>query len=415
MWSILNSALLIAGLFYLQVSSRVPLDLFSILAFLCTWLFVFVSLLPGRQRSYHVIQLSVCFLVIALTVLHGLDWQIRQRLSTSPASYVHDHTLQMEGAVQALVRGQNPYDISYRGTPMEEWWSGNPALNHVIALPFTFLKSVPIYMAWQGLFGWYDDRLSHLPFFVLLLVSLYFLPKRPELRITALLVFVFNPLFFPFFIDGRSDIIFVSLLFASLVAARHAYWTLSLCCVALAACSKHTAWFFVPFFAMYLASLPHLPKRFWQRLVWPALIIGGLILPFLLWNPAAFFDDIWVFPAGGSASSFPIAGFSLQKVFVDMKLLQHVGVYFPSWILQLMLLPWLLLLLMQIRRSPTVANVLLSYAFFLWPFLFFSRFFHDNYMGVIIGVLAIGVLLHYEDTLDVLVTKKATRQKIAKH
>jgi hypothetical protein len=408
------SALLIAGLFYLQVSSRVPLDLFSILVFLCTWVFVLLCFLPTRKPLYHYIQMSLCLFVIALTVLHGLDWQIRQRLRTSPASYVHDHTLQMEGAVQALVSGRNPYDISYRGTPMETWWKGNPALNHVIALPFTFLKSVPVYVAWQGLFGWYDDRLSHLPFFLLLLVALYFLPKSPELRITGLLVFVFNPLFFPFFIDGRSDIIFVSLLFASLAAARYEFWTLSLCCTALAVCSKHTAWFFVPFFAMYLASLPNLPKHFRRRLVWPALIIGGLILPFLLWNPAAFIDDIWAFPAGTTASSFPIAGFSLQKVFVDMGLLQHVGVYFPSWVLQLILLPWLIVLLMQVRRRPTVANVLLGYAFFLWPFLFFSRFFHDNYMGVIIGVLAVGVLLHYEDHLNLTVAKKATRQKIAR-
>jgi len=325
-------------------------------------------------------------------------WQeIGLRRQTEPYQHVHDNTMQMEGAVSFLLQGNNPYAMSYRGTPMEQWWHENPALDHVIALPFAFLKSVPVYLLWNNLFHWYDDRLSQLMLLGVAIGSLFVLYKKPTFKLLAVTVFVFNPLFAKFVIEGRSDIVFLSFLLASLACLRRQHIQASLLLLTLAVTSKHTAWFIVPFFVTYLAAQEYFTRHAIRKLAPSLLLATIIVLPFALWDWHSFIDDIYSYPAGTILTSYPINGYSLSMALVTMKILPNPGVYFPAPLLQIFLVPLLGWLVYDLYHRPSMGRMMLYFGALLWPFWFLSRFLNDNYLGVLIAIFALGLLLLYDE------------------
>lgn len=363
-------------------------------------LFVYVGISIGaRPASATAQRLKTVLLlgIILFTVSHQTIRYIALRLESEPHRYVHDHPLQMEAAVSFLLQGENPYAVSYRGTVMEPWSDVNPALEHVIALPFTIVKSVPLYLLWQGLFGWYDERISHLVLLWLGIGALFLLFRRHDAKLAAISLFVFNPLFAQFFTEGRSDVVFLSLLLAALAALRSGRPQAALLLLALSATSKHMAWFMVPFFLTYLFATGYFKQNTLRKLAPSALLTCAIVLPFALWNWPAFFDDIYRFPAGTLPTSFPINGYGLSKALFDMGIVASLHGPFPSGPLQLLLLPLLAVLMADLKRRPSMGRMVLYYGAFLWPFLFLSRFLHDNYLGVIITIFGLAVLLLHEE------------------
>ena len=113
---------------------------------------------------------------------------------------------------------------------------------------------------------------------------------------------------------------------------------------------------------------------------------------FVLWDGPAFFDDTWAFNVGLSEVSYPIGGtpgYGLANLVNVFHLAPSRYHYFPFWIFHLFVtLPVGIVLVRWLRRKPTVASTAVSFALFLFVFLFFSRIFHHNYLGPIFFLLA---------------------------
>ncbi len=402
MISVLDAVVVIAGglAFFVRVAdSGISLLVSSLLLFAYAGVTFFW---PWSERVAHGLKTALLACLLVSTVGYQTIHAINKRHASPPPQtrFVHDHPLQIEASVDVLLKGENPYTADFRKTPMVNWWSGNPALTHVIALPVTFLKSVPFSMAWHALFGWYDDRISHLCLLALLLCALYALPRHPMLKLVSVAAVAFNPLFTNYFIEGRSDVIFLSFLISSLAMLRRGWTEVALLFLALALGSKHTAWFILPFLAVYLWRKGVFRPERQHVLVLPLFLLAAIFVPFLLWDYGAFIEDIIAYPAGTIATSYPINGYGLSRILVTLHVLPNTRAAFPIGLFAVVLVPLLALLLRHMWHKFTLGNMLLCYVAFLWPFWFVSRFFNENYMGVVAIVMTLAAIMLHDEKLN---------------
>jgi hypothetical protein len=395
---VIDSVLLIAGVLTL-IGTRGYMGGAELLAILLLFAYGAISFFVKNQKdSVWYTKLLLLIFIIQLTLVHQTAVQMQQRRDGEPHKHVHDHILQIEEASRFLMNGQNPYAMDYRGTTLEPWWPENPALDHVIALPFTILKTVPVMAVWEGFFGWYDDRITHLILLCLSVAALFTLFRKFEYKLIAIIAFCFNPLFADYFVDGRSDIIFLSFILMSLACLRYKWMQASLVLMAIAITSKHSAWFIVPFYGAYLWQTGYLRGRgLVQKLLPAALLVAAIVLPFALWDFGAFFADIYSYPAGTLSTSYPVSGYSLSAAFRTMEIPLHPLV--PK-ILTLLLLPWLVWLIIYVKKLPSFGRIMIAYASLIFPFWLLSRFFHDNYMGVVVILLVLGILFIHDEPED---------------
>ncbi len=382
-----------------------PLPVWSTIAN-CFWVLAIVCLgvdLAGRPwatniRTAAVAASAVLLLVVSTLALVGLRRQF------GPASYVHDNAILIEEGVKQLLSGHNFYTADYRGTALAAWqggqfydatsqtWFPNPALFHYITLPFYTLGSAAVAVVSLMVVGFYDQRFTHLLALGLLAGAAWTLPRRRQDRISYLIVLLLNPLAVAAITMGTSDIFVLAWLIAAIAAFAAGRGTLGAVSLALAATSKQTAWVVLPLVAAYWWWAE--PRRRRELLWLPGLALA-IIAPFALWNWPAFWDDVYRYPAGTLPTSYPIYGLGLSV------LLQLVGfppsprAYFPYSLLQLALAgPLLAVLLWWQRRDNTMARAVAGSAVFLLVFWWLSRFFNENYLWVVVALLATEYVLN---------------------
>jgi hypothetical protein len=359
------------------------------------------SVLHISHRILFNLKLGLATLTVFLVVvLPATLWMLR-RQATAPWEYIHDSAIQTEESIKYLLGGKNPYTENYLITPLAQWphkvhgLEENPALYHNVYLPFTFLFSIPFYVLVKYVAGWYDQRLVYLFLFVCTLWPLMKHAAKPTRKLSLLIVFGLNFLAAPYMVDGRNDIFVMFWLILSTYLLQENRITLSALALGLACASKQTAWLFVPFFLTYVwGKAPSSGKRTSLRKAYPLLLVPVLvILPFLLWDAAAFLDDTYFYLSGQAASSFPIAGFGFGGLLLTFGFIRDRTVYFPFILFQAAFcLPLLAILLRKQLSSNSVRQCWLGYGLLLLTFAFFSRFFHDNYLGIVVNALALGLL-----------------------
>ncbi len=341
-------------------------------------------------------------------------------------SYAHDGgVLQTEATIDFFLTGKNPYAEDYTATPMATW--GHPdfrtALYHYPYLPWTFIFSAPFYLL-GNLLGFYDQRIVYL---LLLAVALALVPRlaqqeRSKLALVALVGL--NPLMGLDIIFGQNDVFVLCWLLFALVAWQmgyrgstrataagthveqtHArYRLLAVLCFGAACASKPTAWFFAPFFALLLLA-DQAPLRFgWRNVVgqigllaqrlWPALLLfSALIVPYIIWDPFAIYDDVWRWSSGQGETGYQIWGLGASNFVLALGLVSGRFAQWPFWALEVILaLPTLLWFLYRQWRSNTLANACWHYGLFLLVFFYGSRFLNENYLAYILAFLALGFM-----------------------
>ncbi len=198
-----------------------------------------------------------------------------------------------------------------------------------------------------------------------------------------------------FVIAGFNDVLFLAFVAAGALLLQRQRTTLAGIAVGLALASKQTAWPLLPFYLAYLwFHAP--PGRRWQtalRQIAPTVVTASvIILPFLLWSPGAFLDDVVRFASGGATSSYPISGDGLGQLLLTAGVIRTMWDAYPFWLFQFVLgLPALGLLLWWLRRRPTVSAMLLAYAAWTFVLQFSARYFNDSH----IGALSVLLLLAY--------------------
>lgn len=374
----------------------------NLVTFLLSFVYVIFALAPRRSaRSRLIADVGrawiLAFLIMVL-VLAPFISLIVLRHETGNVTLTHDHPLQIEAAVDFLLRGENPYEADYRPALLA-WGDNNPAFDHFISLPFEVLSAAPFSVASKALFGWYDQRFVHLAAFLLILVVLMFVARGTEARLLVTTLFVFNDFFLPTFIEGFNDVFVLSLLALAgfLLHRRSIGWASVVFGLALA--SKHYAVFFVPFFFFYLLETvaPGQPirVRFQRAVRWslPAVAVAVLLIaPFFVWNPQAFIDDTIRYPAGTISTSYPIMGFGFSKILLQSGLIAEQHEYFPFWMIQIPLIVALVsTFIWWLLKSPALSRVYIFGALVLFVYLYFSRFLHVNYPGVVFSLMILGL------------------------
>jgi hypothetical protein len=343
------------------------------------------------------------------------------RAQSGPASYAHDGgVIQTEVTIQYLLEGKNPYIEEYVDTPMAEWGFSEyrTALYHYPYLPWTFLFSAPFYLLGQAV-GWYDQRVVYLLLMAVALVVAARLVQGERTRLAMVAALALNPVMALDLIFGQNDAFILCWLIFSLGAWQQwrrvqrlggsgPGWLLaSTLFLGLACASKPTAWFFAPFYGLLLLPQWEQARRdgFWlpQLLaatprvlarVWPGLALFALILlPYLIWDAYALYEDVWRWSTGQGETGYQIWGWGASNFVLALGLVENRFGQWPFWLLELLIAaPILIWFTRRQWYSNTLPNACWHYGIFLLCFFYSSRFLNENYLGYILAFLAIGIL-----------------------
>ncbi len=384
--------------------------------------FVILYLLVDLTRHSRWRSMAKWWLLTALlvtTIVLPTTKLILLRAQSGPASYTHDGgVIQTESTIDYFLSGRNPYSEDYTQTPMAEWGFDEyrTALYHYPYLPWTFVFSAPFYLLGQ-LMGLYDQRMVYLLLWGIMLILAPRLIAGERRQLALVMLLGLNPVMGLDVIFGQNDSFVLAWIVFSLVAwqrwreteagGQGERWLwLSTVCYGLACASKPTAWFFAPFYALLLlVDQPQLALNGWKALlrgiprmlrrVWPALAVFGLlVIPYLIWDAHALYDDVWRWSSGQGETGYQIWGWGAANFVLALGLVADRFGQWPFWILQVVLtLPVLLWLLQRQQRDNTLSAACWHYAVLLIVFFYGSRFLNENYLGFMLAFLSLGLIL----------------------
>jgi uncharacterized membrane protein len=308
----------------------------------------------------------------------------------------HDGLLQLESAVDRLLKGQPIYGVDWSNTPMAAFgWDltpgTNPALHHLAYYPLTVLSGIPFRLLSGAIGVPFDYRIVLLAFAVLGLIAIIALPLSLERRFLLITAIYASPLITLYLWSGRTDIQFLAFVLLTLALLSRGHPTLAAGALGVAVALKPFAWVAVPFLLLVLAIRWRAnPSRreVVASLAALALVPAATILPFFFANPGAFWTDVVLYTSGGVADAYPIAGYGFGDLLYTFHVITRRTDSFPFVIFQLAaVLPALWLAARAFLRRPTMGRWMAGYAGVLLAFTFFARFFNDNYAAVIITLL----------------------------
>jgi hypothetical protein len=355
----------------------------------------------GKQYIF-LVRLFILLLVVTMAVLLPTGLRVMQRLRDGPASNAHDGLIQTEEAVKFLLEGKNPYVEDYVDTPMADFPGREPPLTeaplfHFAYLPALVLLSAPFHAASQALMGWYDQRILYVLLFFGTLLLLPQLVDGRRRKLGLLAAFGLNFLFALYVADGRNDIVVLfGLVLTTLLLTRRRI-LLAAFILGITLAIKHSAWLFVPFYLLYLwpndAGLQAI--RTLLKRTWPMFAVAVLILiPFLVWDAAAFVDDTILYITGSGADSFPIKGWGISSFLLVSGVIPTPESAFPFVILSLIFGAAALIWALRRQRSNnTLQYMWIGFVVFSFVVQFFSRFFNDNYAIFIFQAFVIAAFL----------------------
>ncbi|MCB0079404.1 MAG: hypothetical protein KDE47_00665, partial [Caldilineaceae bacterium] len=348
-------------------------------------------------------------------------------------SYSHDGgVLQTEATIDFLLHGKNPYIEDYTDTPLATW--GHPdfrtALYHYPYLPWTFLFSAPFYLLGKAL-GFYDQRLVYLLLLTGALIAVPHLVTQTRHKLALVALVGLNPLMGLDIMFGQNDVFVLCWLLLALVGWQQwdalspasqsmgvdshgkrelrarIYRLLAVLAFGAACASKPTAWFFAPFFGLLLLAHQDLGRMGWRqwpamivlllRRVWPAFLLFTLcVLPYVLWDAFAIYDDVWRWSNGQGETGYQIWGWGASNFVLALGLVNDRFGQWPFWRLEVLLaLPTLVWFFARQIRANTFAHACWHYGLFLLVFLYSSRFLNENYLAFILPFLALGIVTSY--------------------
>jgi hypothetical protein len=128
--------------------------------------------------------------------------------------------------------------------------------------------------------------------------------------------------------------------------------------------------------------------------VWPALATFLLLVgPYIVWNPAAFYDDVWRWSNGQGETGYQIWGWGASNFVLALGWVDDRFDQWPFLLLEMVLaLPLLLWFLWRQWYTNSLSLACWHYAIFLLAFFYGSRFLNENYLGFILAFLAVGLL-----------------------
>jgi len=354
-------------------------------------LFALLLLLRATPRRW-ALKLWSISLLGALTAIGPTLVGIVQRPRIG-LTMEHDGLLQLESAVDRLLKGQPIYGVDWSNTPMAAFgWNltpgPNPALHHLAYYPLTVLVGVPFRLVGDALGLSFDYRTVLIAFTLLGLGAILALPLSHERRFLLVTAIYASPLITLYLWSGRTDIQFLAVVLVTVALLSRRHPTLAAAALGVAVALKPFAWAAGPFFLLLLAlrwRADHSRRDLAAGLAALAIVPAATILPFFLANPGAFWTDVVLYTSGGVADAYPIAGYGFGDLLYTLHVITNRTDRFPFLIFQLAaVLPVLWLTARAFVRRPTLGRWMAGYAAVLFALTFFARFFNDNYAAVVI-------------------------------
>jgi hypothetical protein len=205
-----------------------------------------------------------------------------------------------------------------------------------------------------------------------------------------------NPLFTEPVILGMNDVApFLGIVLA-IWALQQKHFLRAALFMGIACAIKQYAWFIIPFFLLYIWQQSG-PNEKMRHLFMTAGLIGGIVfltaLPFAIWDFNAFYTDTFAFPAGRAEYLYPIRGFTIGRLLMGAGIIPTFVSPFPFQWLQLLVGLPVLGGMLWYQSGRGVGGMLFAAALFIFVFGFLSRFFHHNYVGVVLALATLGVML----------------------
>ena len=348
----------------------------------------------GRRRvplwAGVALVLSVGVLLMAPSTL----LQLGLRQSTEPWFFTNDSTYQIELGGELLLDGEDPYGHDWSRSGLERFYTRDGSvservLEREVALEhFAYFPGALVSAAvWSVLPEPLDDyRLLVLLCTLALLPAALLFRGPPGVRLALGALLVCNPIAVRSAWFGQNDapsLLLLVLAFALVSRRRYGWAAASL---AGAVLLKQFALVALPFLVLMM-----LRERAGLRR--PALVFGGVIgvfvLPFLIADPGAFWDDTVRYGAG----TYKIVGYGLSAIMIRLGILEDRDGSYPFALVALLtwvpLTIWLLLLQ---RRSEELWVGAAAFAISILWLMFIGRTFNNYYLvwpmtGAVIAAL----------------------------
>jgi hypothetical protein len=255
-------------------------------------------------------------IVIAVTagaVAVPIASQARSRASGAP-EHAHSEVVVTESAAGELLHGRDPYTARFTSTELA---GRDPSIRaHFPYLPGMAAFGMPHALAPAT--AWTDARI----FFALVtlaaaLAALAWWRAPPEHRLLAFQVLVALPSGALLLGTGGDDVPLLALCLLALVLAGRGRPLGAACAMAVAALLKLTAWPLLLALALAVPALRR-PRGVRAPLTRAVAIVAAGLLPAIVAAPAAFADDVILFPLGLTTPRTPAAGTSLGSLVVTL-------------------------------------------------------------------------------------------------
>jgi hypothetical protein len=325
--------------------------------------------------------------------------QVGLRDSTAPWFFTNDSTYQIEQGGDLLLHLDNPYGHDSRKSGLERFYTRDGsvservrekevALRHFAYFPGTVVLAA----AWRLLPGPFDDyRLLMLVCNLLMLAAALAFRGPLSVRLALGALLVCNPIAVRSAWFGQNDapsLLLLVLAFA-LVSRRRFGWAAAT--LAGAILLKQFALVAAPFLALMIWKLS--ADR--DELKRAGLAFGGVlavvILPFLIADPVAFYDDTIKYGAG----TYRIVGYGLSAILVRAHIVADRDAAYPFGLIALLTwVPLTVWLLIAQRRAAEIWIGAAGFAISILWLMFIGRTFNNYYLvwpmtgGVIAALLA---------------------------
>jgi hypothetical protein len=340
-------------------------------------------------------------LVLAVGVLLAAPstlLQIGLRDSTAPWFFTNDSTYQVELGGELLLDLDNPYGHDYRESGLERFYTRDGsvsegvrerevALQHFAYFPGAVVSAA----AWRLLPNPLDDyRVLVLLTTLALLPAALLFPGPIGWRLALGAVLVCNPIAVRSAWFGQNDapsLLLLVLAFALVTRRRYGWAAVVL---AGAILLKQFAIVALPFMALMV------PREEWKRAgLTLAAVLAVFVLPFLIADPVAFYDDTVKYGAG----TYRIVGYGLSGILIRLGVLEDRDGSYPFVVFALLtwvpLTVWLLLVQRRAREL-WIGAVAFSISI-LW-LMFIGRTFNNYYLvwpmtgALVAALMALGSL-----------------------
>jgi hypothetical protein len=365
-----------------------------------TLLLLSTTLVLAPRRYLGVKRVALTILVLLVVVAPMANRAFLRYATGSPLAYAHDGgVVQTEESARFLLRGVNPYSADFSSTPLRGV-EIRAILHYNPYLPASFLLPAPLIALADAIHVPFDQRIVYLALYA---AGIWLIPRAFRNRGTGELartVFAFNPLVASFLVIGRNDIYVIAFLLFAIVALERRRPFAFFASLALACATKQLAWFAAPF--LLVCSWRAWPREVWRR--GAALGTGlflVLVLPFFVWNPGAFVNSTYKFNVGLVPDNYPLGGtpgfgFAMLAAVFHWAPDRTAHFELTPYVL-LTALPLAILLLWRLAQQPSTSQAMLGAFLVSFWIYFFSRIFHNNYLGVLAFLLQMGLLAAADD------------------